>query len=77
MCGWSPITITPEMVGKKIPVFCSIELKTKNVTTTKEQKKAIAGVKRAGGIAGIVRQVEDFWQILEDWRGKFKRGVDK
>jgi len=58
-----PITITAEMVGKKIGVFTAIETKKVNDGTAKERKMSqgnfIKRVKALGGFAGIARSIED------------------
>ncbi len=59
LIGLKPITITPEMVGKKIAAFVAIEVKTPTGKPTAEQLHFIDRVKAFGGIAGIARSVED------------------
>ncbi len=55
LIGWTPYEIQPEDVGKKVAIFTAIEVKTKSVTSTKEQKNFIARVKADGGIAEIYK----------------------
>lgn len=57
--GWTPIEITPEMIGRKVAVFTAIEVKTENVRTTKEQANFIDAVKKDGGFARVARSVEE------------------
>lgn len=57
--GWTPVTITPEMVGRELAVFTALECKAGHNTTTEEQGRFLAVVKAAGGIAGVVRSVDD------------------
>lgn len=57
--GWTPVTITPEMVGRELAVFTALECKAGRNTTTEEQGRFLAVVKAAGGIAGVVRSVDD------------------
>ena len=59
LIGWHSIEITPDMVGRKIAVFCALEIKTAKGRATDEQKAFIAAVQRAGGIAEIVRSEEE------------------
>lgn len=56
MIGWTEIMITPKMVGQKIAVFTSIEIKTKNDRMSDKQKNWFNAVKRSGGIAEIHKE---------------------
>lgn len=64
LVGWATVTITPEMVGRRVAVFTAIEVKTPNVTATAEQETFIARVQEAGGIAGVARSPEDAAELL-------------
>ena len=64
LIGWRTITITPEMVGQRIAVFTSIEVKTPTGRVQPEQKQWLEAVQAAGGIAGIARSVEDAETLL-------------
>lgn len=55
LIGYKIITVTPEMVGKKIARFASIEAKTDTGTASPDQKSFISQVKSDGGIAGIIK----------------------
>lgn len=55
LIGWTEITITPDMVGKRIAVFTAVEVKTKTGRVSDEQKNFIKNVNNAGGIAKIER----------------------
>ena len=59
LIGWTQITVTPDMVGRKVAVFCALEVKTPRGRTTKEQELFISAVRNAGGIAEIVRSEEE------------------
>ena len=63
LIGFKSITITPEMVGKKIAAFVAIEVKTASGKPTPEQLNFVNRVKELGGIAGIARSVEDVLAI--------------
>ena len=54
LIGWKTITITPDMIGKKIAVFTAIEVKYGLTKTTEEQQNFIDQVKLAGGEAKII-----------------------
>ena len=69
LIGWTPITITPEMVGSKIAVFTAIEVKlNKNgkYKATDDQKRFIDAVKRNGGFAGVADCKKDLEDIIHD-----------
>lgn len=53
--GWTPVTITPDMVGRTVAVFTAVEVKTEYGRTTAKQENFIARVREAGGRAIIVR----------------------
>lgn len=63
LIGWRTVTVTPEMVGQRIAVFTSIEVKTPTGRLTPEQRNWQAAVLKAGGIAGIARSVADALRI--------------
>lgn len=65
LIGWTPVEITPEMVGKTIAVFTSIEVKSAKAKPTSGQNAWLAAVKSAGGIGGIARSVDDFREIVK------------
>lgn len=77
--GWTEVTITPEMVGKKIAVFTCIDSKklgfiVKNNYTkgTREygQNKFFDIVKNAGGIAGFASCPEQVDDIFNEFKVK-------
>lgn len=65
LVGWKTIEVTPDMVGQRLAVFTSIEVKTPTGRPTTYQKSWLAAVEKAGGIAGIARSVDDALQIVE------------
>lgn len=67
LIGWTPVTITPDMVGKKIAVFTAIEVKlNKNgkYKATDLQKAFISAVNNAGGFAGVADCNKDLEDII-------------
>ena len=64
LIGWRTITITPDMVGRQVAVFTSIEVKTPTGRIRPEQQAWIGCVQAAGGIAGIARSIADATQII-------------
>ena len=66
LIGWRTITVTPEMVGQRIAVFTSIEVKTPTGRVAPAQQYWLQAVRTAGGCAGIARSVADACQIVTD-----------
>ena len=63
LIGWKTVTITPEMVGQEIAVFCALEIKDKGKATVL-QRHFISVVHDAGGISGVARSVDEAERIL-------------
>lgn len=59
LIGWTPLTITPDMVGQKVAVFTAVEVKTPTGKATPAQLNFIDQVQQAGGLAMIVRSAQD------------------
>lgn len=58
LIGWSRLHYERDCV------FTAIECKTKTGRPTKEQLQFIEAVKKAGGIGGICRSVDDYRQLV-------------
>lgn len=73
--GWTPVFITPDMVGRVLPVFTAIETKQEGWKFNSSdkhslyQKNFIDMVLRAGGYAGFATNVEEARRITgyEPW----------
>jgi hypothetical protein len=61
--GLHSITISPEMVGRRIAVFVAIEAKDR-APLTPDQRAYLTIIHEAGGIAGVAHSVEDAQQII-------------
>ena len=59
LIGWRTLTITPEMVGKEIAQFVSVEVKTPKGKTSAEQENWLEQVNCAGGHAIVARELAD------------------
>lgn len=70
--GFHQITITESMIGKKIAVFCAIELKTSDGIVTPEQKQFVKVVSDMGGIAGVARIKKDIEILFDSFVGKLQ-----
>lgn len=66
LIGWRTITITPDMVGQRLAVFTSLEVKTPTGRLTPAQHNWLGAVRSAGGVAGVARSVGDALQIVSD-----------
>ena len=73
LIGWTPVAITPEMVGSTVAVFTAIELKCGRTAVTEDQRNFLARVAEAGGISTVARGVGDAVAALRAWLGKPRR----
>jgi hypothetical protein len=64
LVGWQTIEVTPSMVGRRIAVFISLEIKTSKGRVSPEQINWANAVRKAGGRAGVARSLEEAQQIL-------------
>ena len=65
LIGWRTITVTPDMVGQRLAVFTSIEVKTPTGRLTPAQHNWLGAVRSAGGMAGVARSIADALQIVD------------
>lgn len=63
LIGWKPVKITEDMVGETVAVFTAFEIKTPKGRVRDSQKNFISQVKNHGGIAEILRSVDDIEQL--------------
>jgi len=66
LIGWTSLEVTPEMVGKRIAVITALEVKTEKGRPTPDQLRFIEAVRRAGGIAEIVRSEEQAKDVVKN-----------
>ena len=59
LIGWRTITVTQAMVGTRLAVFTSIEVKVPTGRVRPQQQAWLEAVQGAGGIAIIARSVPD------------------
>lgn len=59
LVGWRPVEITEEMVGQTIAQFTAVEVKTQTGKLRANQKRWLAAVEAAGGVAIVARGAED------------------
>lgn len=68
LIGLTPVTITPDMVGKTLAVYTAIEVKTTKGRASKEQVQFLEFVASLGGFAGVARSPEDALRIIQNQR---------
>lgn len=64
LIGMRRIIITPDMIGRAVAQFASLEVKTGNGRPSDAQLNWAAFVNEFGGIAGVARSVEEARAIL-------------
>lgn len=67
LIGWTPVTITPDMVGRKLAVFTAVEVKKNkhgSYKATEDQKRFISAVLNAGGFSGVADCNKDLEEII-------------
>lgn len=67
LIGLKTITVTPDMVGKRIGVFVAMEIKTPTGKATEQQQRFLSIVRVLGGISGIARNDSDAANILNQY----------
>jgi hypothetical protein len=65
LIGWKTVTVTPEMVGTRLAVFCGVEAKLPKGVVSQEQRAFLEALRAAGGYAILARELEDLW-VLHD-----------
>ena len=62
--GYCMVTVTPDMVGKQLPVVLQVETKADGAVTD-EQRKFIKHIRGVGGMAGVARSSDDVDRIVK------------
>ena len=70
LIGYSTIEITPDMVGQRVAVFASVEVKAPKGRVSPEQAAFAQHIRSVGGLSGIARSVADAELILSCNAGK-------
>lgn len=69
LIGATPVTVTPEMVGKQVLVFSSFEAKrTDGGRRSADQVRWAGIIADAGGISGFFRSPEEAEAIVSVWK---------
>jgi hypothetical protein len=64
LIGIKAVTITPDMVGTRVGVFTSVEVKSTKGRAGKKQKAWAGMVKELGGIAGFARSAKEAAELI-------------
>ncbi|MCP4055144.1 MAG: hypothetical protein GY739_19305 [Mesoflavibacter sp.] len=67
LIGYAKVKITQDMIGKILPVFTSLEVKTDKGKQHESQLKWQAGMRKINAIHGVVRTPDDAEQIVNSW----------
>ena len=71
--GWTPVVITPEMVGQTVAVFTAIETKASKGGNKRDgQVTYIERVAQSGGIAGFANSLPAAQAIVNSWLQKIQ-----
>ena len=66
LIGWTVVTVTQEMVGKRLAVLTAVETKASGGGHKRDaQKVFIENVKRAGGLAGFASSPDQALEIIK------------
>lgn len=58
LIGWRSLVVTPELLGQRLAIFSSVEVKTSAGRPTPQQAHWAEVVRAAGGFAGVARSPE-------------------
>lgn len=68
LTGWTEVVITPEMVGRTIPVFTWIDAKESGGgKRLQHQINCMKQLHQAGGIAGFAQSEEAANEVIDAW----------
>lgn len=65
LIGYTSVTITPDMVGRKVAIFTALEIKQPGRQATPLQRNFIHVVKDAGGRAGVCTDISGAQSIIK------------
>lgn len=68
LAGWTDVVVTPEMVGRRLPVFTVVETKATGGGRKREnQINFIQQIQKSGGIAGFAESEAQAHEIIDAW----------
>ena len=62
--GIVPVEITPDMIGQRVGIFTSLEIKTLTGRVSPQQKSFLSAIQNNGGRSGVVRSIEDALSVI-------------
>lgn len=68
LIGWTEYVIQPQDVGRTVAIFTALEVKTATGRATCQQRQFINAVRRAGGIAAIVRNPQQALNAISEYQ---------
>jgi len=68
LIGFHSLTITPDMIGKRVAVFLAVECKSSKGKPTTDQTAFIEFIKASGGIAGVANSAESALNIISEYK---------
>jgi VRR-NUC domain len=68
LIGIHSLTITPEMVGKRVAVFLAIEVKSDTGKPSTDQLAFLDFITAMGGIAGVARSADEALSIISNYQ---------
>jgi len=68
LIGLHSLTITPDMVGKRVAVFTAIEVKSDTGKATADQIAFLDFVTAMGGIAGVARSADEALATISNYK---------
>lgn len=64
LVGWRSVIVTPDMVGHRVAIIASIEVKTQTGNPRPDQLHWAEVIREAGGFAGVARSASQARHIL-------------
>lgn len=67
LIGYTPVCITPDMVGKRVAIFTAVEVKSEKGKAQPNQLNFIDVINADGGIAGVVRNENELLDLISEY----------
>lgn len=64
LIGWTPVIVTPDMVGRQLAIFTAIEVKAPTGKLRTEQEEFLSAINRTGGRGHVVRSLEELDTVM-------------
>lgn len=72
LIGFTKVEITHNMVGKQVPIFTAIEVKTDKGTVSEKQKKFLSFMRKNNCVSGVARSKEEAESIINAYKEKMR-----